>query len=139
MIADDTGVITVRLWYANMQYNVRLGQLVTVWTVHISNNSEHNNLAPKSAPLFTSIFPEGERNCHFVMHDTKGDETHFRKPFLYCTSRLIPDLISLRSFAEGGHDVEGLKLLVCVKTIGKKKACMAIIPSASSFLQTIDC
>ncbi|KAL6709076.1 hypothetical protein ACN47E_001892 [Coniothyrium glycines] len=58
MLADDTGVLTMRLWYADTQYKLRLGQLITVWAVHISNSSDHTSLAPSTAPLFTSIFPE---------------------------------------------------------------------------------
>ncbi len=128
MLADDTGIITVRLWYAYVQYRIKLGQLVTVWTVHVSNSSEHNTLAPKSAPLFVSIFPEGERNCHFVIHGgSEDDGTQFRRPLLCAMEQEKPDLLTLRSFAEGGHDVEGPKLMVCVKSVGGRKACKTII------------
>ena len=48
MIADDTGVLTVRLWYADARYSLKLGQLVSIWTVHISNSSEFNALALKA-------------------------------------------------------------------------------------------
>ncbi|KAF1846902.1 uncharacterized protein K460DRAFT_49741 [Cucurbitaria berberidis CBS 394.84] len=121
MLADDTGVLTVRLWYANTQYTVRLGQLVTLWTVHISNSSDHNSLAPSSASLFTSIFPEGERNCHFMVHEHSDDGTQFKRPFNCRDSKTLPGLMTLKSFADGGYDVEEPKLLVCVKSIGARK------------------
>ena len=37
MLADDTCVLTVRLWYASFEYKLLLGELNTVWTVYISN------------------------------------------------------------------------------------------------------
>lgn len=123
MLADDTGVLTVRLWYANTAYKLRLGHLVTVWTVHVSNNSEYNSLAPSTAPLFTSIFPEGERNCHFMIHENSDDGTRFKRPFDCRDSRSLPGLMTLKSFADGGYDVDEPKLLVCVKSIGARKRC----------------
>jgi len=123
-LADDTGAMTVRLWYAKTRYNVRLGQLVSVWTVHISFGAgEHTSLAPSAAPLFTTIFPEGERHCHFMVHGRSDDGTMFRKPFGVRDERVLPGLMTLRNFTEGGYDVEGCKLLVCVKSIGARKKC----------------
>ncbi|KAF2627398.1 hypothetical protein BU25DRAFT_342003 [Macroventuria anomochaeta] len=121
MLADDTGVLTVRLWYANAEYKLRLGQLITVWTVHISNSSEHNALAPNTAPLFTTIFPEGERHCHLMVHENSDDGTQFKRPFNCKDSRALPSLMTLRSFTDGGYDVDEPKLLVCVKSIGARK------------------
>ena len=123
LLADDTGLVTVRLWYAHTQYKIKLGQLVTIWTVHVSNSSEHNSLATKDAPLFTSIFPEGERNCHFMIHEDGDDGTQCKQPFLRWGSEASPELITLKSFIDGGHEVEEVKLLVCVKSVGKKRAC----------------
>jgi hypothetical protein len=123
-LADDTGVLTVRLWYNNTIYALRLGQLVTLWTVHISNSSEHNSLAPSTAPLFTSIFPEGERNCHFMIHLNSDDGTQFKRPFNCRDSKTLPGLMTLKSFTDGGYDVDECKLLVCVKSIGARKKCM---------------
>ncbi|KAH7371258.1 hypothetical protein BKA66DRAFT_470009 [Pyrenochaeta sp. MPI-SDFR-AT-0127] len=121
MLADDTGVLTVRLWYANAQYKVRLGQLVTLWTVHVSNSSNHNSLAPSSAPLFTSMFPEGERNCYFMVHEDSDDGTQFKRPFNCKDLAMLPGLMTLKGFADGGYEVENPKLLVCVKSIGARK------------------
>jgi hypothetical protein len=129
-LADNTGVLTVRLWYANTIYKFRLGQLVTLWTVHVSNSSEHNNLAPSAAPLFTSIFPEGERNCHFMVHEKSDDGTQFRRPFNCKDSRVLPGLMTLKSFTDGGYDVDEVKLLVCVKSIGARKKCASYLPSS---------
>ncbi|KAF2023549.1 hypothetical protein EK21DRAFT_80638 [Setomelanomma holmii] len=121
LLADNTGVLTVRLWYANTIYKIRLGRLVTVWTVHVSNSSEYNNLAPNNAPLFTSMFPEGERNCHFMVHESSDVGTQFKRPFNCKDSRALMGLMTLKSFTDGGYDVDEVKLLVCVKSIGARK------------------
>jgi hypothetical protein len=142
-LADDTGVLTVRLWYADIIYQLRLGQLVTVWTVHVSVSSEHNNLAPNTAPLFTSIFPECERNCYFMVHENSDDGTQFKRPFNCKDSMSLPGLMTLKTFADGGYDIDEPKLLVCVKSIGARKKCIfrpalgiIIQCSATDFPQT---
>lgn len=122
-LADDTGILTVRLWYNNSTYSIRLGQLVTVWTVHISNSSEHNSLAPSTAPLFTSIFPEGERNCHFMIHENSDDGTQFKRPLNCRDTKKLPGLMTLKSFTDGGYDIDEPTLLVCIKSIGTRKRC----------------
>jgi hypothetical protein len=126
MLADDTGVLTVRLWYANTQYKLKL---VSVWTVHISNSSEHNSLAPNNAPLFITIFPEGERNCYFMVHENSDDGTRFKRPYGVRESKVLPGLMTLKNFTDGGYDVEEPKLLVCVKSIGARKKCTSHLPS----------
>ncbi|OAL05306.1 hypothetical protein IQ06DRAFT_361531 [Phaeosphaeriaceae sp. SRC1lsM3a] len=120
-LADNTGVLTVRLWYNNSMHSIRLGQLVTVWTVHISNSSEHNSLAPSNAPLFTSIFPEGERNCHLMVHENSDNGPQFKRPFSCRDTKELPGLMTLKSFTNGGYDVDEPRLLVCIKSIGARK------------------
>lgn len=123
MLADDTGVLTVRLWYANLEYKLRLGNLVTVWTVHVSASSEYNSFAPNSAPLFTTIFPEGERHCHIMVHENSDDGRQFKRPFNCMDFKELPGLMTLKSFTDGGYDVDEPRLLVCVKSIGARKRC----------------
>ncbi|KAG9191038.1 hypothetical protein G6011_09126 [Alternaria panax] len=124
LLTDDTGVLTVRLWYNSTQYRLKLGQLLSVWTVHISNSSEFNSLAPNIAPLFTTIFPEGERNCHVMVHENSDDGKRFKRPYGVREGRLLTGLMTLKSFTNGGYDVEEPKLLVCVKSIGARKKYM---------------
>ncbi|KAJ5024156.1 hypothetical protein PSV08DRAFT_184774 [Bipolaris maydis] len=124
MVADDTGVLTVRLWYAETRYKLKLGQLVGIWTVHISNSSEFNTLAPSTAPLFTSMFPEGERNCHFAVYEGSDDGSRFKRPYGVKESRALTGLMTLKNFMDGGYDIDEPKLLVCVRSIGAKKKCM---------------
>ncbi|KAI8932169.1 hypothetical protein NX059_011051 [Plenodomus lindquistii] len=121
MLADDTGVLTVRLWYAHTVYKIRLGQLLTIWTVHVSNSSDYNSLAPSSAQLFTSVFPEGERNCHVMLHENNDDGTQFKRPFGCDGERPLEGLMTLKGFTDGGYEVEEPKVLVCVKSIGARR------------------
>ncbi|KAF2646241.1 hypothetical protein P280DRAFT_502865 [Massarina eburnea CBS 473.64] len=124
MLADDTGTMTVRLWHANIPWGsmLKLGMLVTVWTVHVSRgSSEQMSLAPTAAPLFTTIFPEGERSCHFMVHEKSDEGKMFKRPFGSKDSVPLPGLMTLENFTNGGYDVDDCKLLVCVKSIGAKK------------------
>lgn len=125
VIADDTGVLTVRLWYAEAQYRLKLGQLVSIWTVHISNSSGFNALAPSIAPLFTSMFPEGERHCCFAVHESSDDGTRFKRPYGVRESESLVGLMTLMNFTNGGYDIEMPKLLVCVRSVGTRTKCMS--------------
>jgi hypothetical protein len=119
-IADDTGVLSIRLWYANTEYKVRIGQLVTIWTVHI-HHGEQASLAPTSAPLFTSIFPERERSCHIMLHENSDNGTMFKRPFGWKDTEALPGLMTVKNFTDGGYDVDNCKMLVCVKSVGARK------------------
>ncbi|CAN9237725.1 unnamed protein product [Alternaria alternata] len=121
LLADDTGVLTVRIWYNTTQYRLKLGQLLSVWTVHISNSSEFNSLAPNTAPMFTTIFPEGDRNCHVMVHENSDDGRRYRRPYGIRENKVLTGLMTLKSFTDGGYNVEEPKLLVCVKSIGARK------------------
>lgn len=123
MIADDTGTMSVRLWYAKSVYPLELGQLVSLWTVHISQGYGQVGLAPSTAPLFTSIFPEHERNCHFMIHERSDDGSIFKRPFGARDSQVLPGLMTLKNFVDGGFDVDDCKVMVCVKSIGPRKKC----------------
>ncbi|KAJ4290447.1 hypothetical protein N0V90_010663 [Kalmusia sp. IMI 367209] len=106
MLADDTGAMTVRLWYAKTEYRLKLGQLITLWTVHVSSGDGQLGLAPSAAPLFTSVFPEGERHCHFMVHERSDDGTMFKRPFGAKDSQVLPGLMTLKNFGDGGFDVD---------------------------------
>ncbi|KAF2489649.1 hypothetical protein BU16DRAFT_575344 [Lophium mytilinum] len=119
IVADDSGALTVRLWYANMEYKLRLGHLISVWTPHLSYG-ENGTLAPTSAPLFTSIFPERDRNCHLLIHENSDGGVQCKKPVGYKKGQPLPGLMTLQNFINGGYDVADGKILVCVKSIGAR-------------------
>jgi hypothetical protein len=119
-VADDTGVLSIRLWYANTEYKVHIGQLVTVWIVHI-HRGEQASLAPTDVALFTSIFPERERSCHIILHENSDNGTMFKRPFGWKDTEPLPGLMTVKNFTKGGFEVDDCKVLVCVKSIGACK------------------
>jgi hypothetical protein len=40
----------------------------------------------------------------------------------------LPGLMTLKSFTDGGYDIDDPKLLVCVKSIGARKKCTDALP-----------
>ena len=103
-----------------MEYNLRLGHLVSIWTPHVSNG-EHGALAISDAPLFTSIFPERDKACHFVVQENDDQGVLFKSPLEYSEGNALPELMTLNNFANGGFDVPNARVLVCVKGVGAKK------------------
>jgi hypothetical protein len=103
-----------------MEYNLRLGQLVAIWTPHISNG-EHGELAVAQAALFTSIFPERDRSCHFMLLENDYPAIMFKKPLCYREDEALSELMTLKTFADGGNEVSNARILVCVKGVGTKK------------------
>ncbi|KAF7191438.1 hypothetical protein HII31_07461 [Pseudocercospora fuligena] len=119
VVKDGAGAITVRLWYASRIPCVRLGSLVSIWTNHVSNG-ENGSLSSASAPLFASLFPERDRNCHIFVHQN-SDDGRYRTPLGYTEGVPLNNLMTLQSFIDGGYDVIDARILVVVKSIGAKK------------------
>ncbi|KAE9988033.1 hypothetical protein EG327_003557 [Venturia inaequalis] len=116
----DEIFLKVRLWYANCTYNLRLGQLVSIWTPHVSNG-EHGSFASSQAPLFTSIFPERDRSCHFMIHENSDEGVLCKTPLGYREGQPLAGLMTLKNFVDGGYDVIDGRMLVCVKSVGARK------------------
>jgi hypothetical protein len=109
-----------------MTYMLRLGQLISVWTPHISSG-ENGTLAPSSAPLFTSVFPERDRNCHLMVHEHSDEGVLCKTPIGYRRGQPLPGLMTLQNFVNGGYDVADGRILVCVKSIGARKKCECLL------------
>ncbi|MCJ1381859.1 hypothetical protein MMC17_004971 [Xylographa soralifera] len=120
VIKDDTGMLMVRLWYAKVDYKLHLGQLVSVWTPHIST-SDSGSLTLHGASLVTSIFPERDSSCYFMVQDNSDTGTLCKTPLGYVDGKQLASLMTLKSFVDGGHEVPDGKILVCVKSIGGRK------------------
>lgn len=103
-----------------MKYNLRLGQLLSIWTLHISNG-EPGNLSSAAAPLFTSLFPERDRSVHLMVHENSDDGLVCKTPLGYRHNRPLPGLMTVKNFLDGGYEVSEAKILVCVKSIGARK------------------
>ncbi|KAF2087803.1 hypothetical protein K490DRAFT_65082 [Saccharata proteae CBS 121410] len=124
VVRDDTGWLTVRLWYAQHLPSITLGALVTVYTPHIGMAHESARgapLAPVSAPLFASIFPERDRMCHIVVHEGEEDDGRFKAPLGMVEGKQLDCLMTLGTFINGGCEVLHARILVCVKSVGARK------------------
>ncbi len=142
IVKDDTGAFTVstrplnptsfeppasryvqvKLWYAKVDYNLHIGSLVSIWTPHVSK-AESNSLTVRDASLVTSIFPERDNSCYFMVQEQSDEGVMCKTPLGYRDGRQLDRLVTLKSFIEGGHEVPDAKILVCVKSIGARKKC----------------
>ena len=112
----------MKLWYAKVDYGIHLGVLVSIWTPHVSN-AESNALTVKDASLVTSIFPERDNSCYFMVQTQSDEGVMCKTPLGYRDGRQLDGLMTLKSFIEGGHELTDGKILVCVKSIGARKKC----------------
>jgi hypothetical protein len=72
-----------------------------------------------NTPIATNIFPGREACAHMIIHSSLDQSC--RKPLDYNPNLNLPGLMTLKSFIQGGNEVESCKILVCVKSIGAKK------------------
>ena len=120
----------VKLWYANVDYNLHLGLLVSVWTPHVSN-AESRSLTVQDVSLITSIFPERDHSCYFMVQEQSDEGVMCKTPLGYHDGKQLDGLMTLKNFVEGGHELADGKILVCVKRIGGRKKCtlhVALLP-----------
>ena len=116
----------VRLWYSKIEYDLRIGQLVSIWTPHVSN-AEPSSLVLLNASLATSIFPEKDDSCYFAVRQDIDDGTLCKTPLGYREGEQLKGLMTLKGFVGGGYDVHDGKVLVCVKSIGGRRKCMSMV------------
>ena len=116
----------MKLWYANVDYQLRLEHLVSIWTPHISN-AESSSLTLQDASLVTSIFPERDNSCYFMVQENSDEGVLCKAPLGYQAGEQLDGLITLKNYIEGGHEVPGVRVLVCVKSIGGRKKCESIV------------
>ncbi|KAK8232145.1 hypothetical protein HDK77DRAFT_445889 [Phyllosticta capitalensis] len=115
---DGTGLVTVRLWYADTRYPIRLGAKVAVWTTHLGL-SEDGKLAPAVARLCASVFPERDRGCHVQVKNE--EECEDRGVEKWSRQATKAELMTLEGFARGGVDVPDARVMACVKSVGARK------------------
>lgn len=123
---SSSDTVQVKLWFAKVDYQLRLGQLVSVWTTHISHAelTEGNHPSVQTASYATAIFPEHDRSCYIVVQEVMTDGELFRAPLGYNDDKQLTGLVTLKSFINGGHEVPNVKVLICVKSIGGRKKCI---------------
>ncbi|KAG8526703.1 uncharacterized protein KY384_008132 [Bacidia gigantensis] len=121
VVKDDSGAITVKLWYANKIYALKLGDLVTIWTHHISN-PENSSPTIQHASLVTSMFPERDNTSYFQIQGNVPGYSG-KTPLGYRFGFPMPGLVTLKNFIDGAHEVTNMSILVCVRSIGVMKNC----------------
>lgn len=86
----------------------------------------------QSATIKTSIFPERDNSCYFMVKEGEKDasdtaaaenRTVCRTPHGYRAGRQLAGLMTLKNFIQGGSDVTEGKVLVCIKSIGARRRC----------------
>ena len=117
----------VKLWYANKEYNLRLGHLVSIWTPHVSSPTS-TSMTLQNASLVTSIFPERDNTCHFMVQERSDEGVLCKTPLGYGDGTQLNGLMTLKNYIGGGHAVVGGKIIVCVRSIGSRKKCMCDLP-----------
>lgn len=86
----------------------------------IVSKGENSSLASVSAPLFTTLYPERDRNCHLMIQEHSDDGSMLSRPLEFRTGVPLDGLMTLRNFVDGGCDAVCSKILVVVKSIGAK-------------------
>lgn len=56
-----------------------------------------------------------------MIHTNESSANICRTPLEYRKMHLLPDLMTLDTWINGGHDIPASKILVCVRSIGRKK------------------
>ncbi|KAL8651833.1 MAG: hypothetical protein Q9210_003033 [Variospora velana] len=117
------GCLKVRLWYAQVDYQLRLGQLVSLFATHISyaDPVASASRTVHTASYAATIFPEHDSSCYV---DIQADAIYgalMRTPLGYDSEKQLAGLITLKSFIDGGHEVLDGKVLVFVKSVGGRK------------------
>lgn len=73
--------------------------------------------------LVTSIFPERDNSCYFMVQEQSDEGVMCKTPLGYRDGKQLDGLMTLKSFIAGGHELPDGKILVCVKSIGGRKKC----------------
>jgi hypothetical protein len=124
LVKDKSAAVLIKLWYATIAYDLRLGNLLTCWTTHIHSTSSlagvNEIVTIPSAPIVTSIFPERDSGCHVQIHNEEGRlSAYCRTPLGYFSGDPLPGLMSLDQYMNaGGDEIVEARLIVCVVAIG---------------------
>lgn len=102
--------------------------LVSIWTPHISK-AESSSPTLQAASLVTSIFPERDDSCYFMVQEQSDEGVLCKTPLGYRDGKQLDGLLTLKNYVDGGHEVPSCKVLVCVKSIGARKTCKRSLPS----------
>lgn len=140
----------VQLYFHDQVYEIYLGQLVSIYTDHVSKWKVHNKKESAAVnesqtlkgdgfpTLCVSMSPEKHLTEQIVLHEsTEFQATACRLPLNWKGTRgSILGLVSLKSFlmrsSQPASDGANPRILVCVKTVGNENTCMYVGPLAQS-------
>jgi hypothetical protein len=112
----------IKLYFARNPYPLKLGQLLSIWTVFISDTTKMDTPQIPSVIVHANLFPGRVTSDHVMIHTNASGDGICRTPLEYRKGQPLPGLMTLDSYLSSGHDgVTGAKILVCVKSIGGKK------------------
>ncbi|KAF7914941.1 hypothetical protein BELL_0327g00060 [Botrytis elliptica] len=121
-VRGEGGVVSIKLYFANQSYPLKLGQLLSIWTAFISDTSKADGASTAGILVCANLFPGRNTSDHLMIHTHSGAADVCRIPFGYIKGEPLPGLMTLEAYLTGGYDgVLDVKLLVCVKSIGAKK------------------
>ncbi|OWO97470.1 hypothetical protein B2J93_5283 [Marssonina coronariae] len=122
IVKDDLAAISIKLYFAHHPYPLQLGQLLSLWTVFISNQSKTSPPALPCVAVSANMFPGRVTSDHVLLHTTPSTDGVCHAPLGYRRGHALPGLMTLDSWLQGGHDgVAGARILVCVQSIGARK------------------
>ena len=111
----------MKLWQLRVLFSVSIGQLVSVFTNHVSA-SDHTSRFRKSSLYFIDVFPERHPSSeYFIIHVEEADKSRCRQPIGYEEGEQLTGLMTVQSFLDGGYDISDPKVLACVKSIGCRR------------------
>ncbi|KAI9643763.1 hypothetical protein NHQ30_007112 [Ciborinia camelliae] len=114
--------VLVKLYFANQLYPLKLGQLLSIWTAFISDTSKASGASTAGILVCANLFPGRNTSDHVMIHTHSGASDICRIPLGYIKGEPLSGLMTLEAYLNGGYDgVIGVKLLICVKSIGARK------------------
>ncbi|QSZ32954.1 hypothetical protein DSL72_002537 [Monilinia vaccinii-corymbosi] len=121
-VRGEGGVVLVKLHFANQPYPLKLGHLLSIWTAFISDISKADGASTPGIFVCANLFPGRNTSDHVMIHTHSGASDVCRVPLGYSKGEALSGLMTLEAYLNGGYDgVIGVKLLICVKSIGARK------------------
>ncbi|KAH9892363.1 hypothetical protein F4778DRAFT_772781 [Xylariomycetidae sp. FL2044] len=128
VVADETGAIVVRLFYDKpSDYELLLGQRITMWTTYVVHASKAEIGRIPFCASSTTIYP-GRNGATHITFFTDAPESSagrsLRRPLetMYPNEPDYPGLMTLEAFLSSDYDLGEGKILICVRSIGPRKA-----------------
>jgi hypothetical protein len=89
----------LKLYFANKNFPLKLGQLLSIWTDFISDTlkAETTPIAPPVTTL-ANLFPGRNTSDHVMIHTHAGAEAVCRLPLKYDKGQSLSGLMTLESY-----------------------------------------